>query len=427
MSKFKNGIVLGMIMVMSVTVIGFAQQKKVTLTVWSQDSSEAPYIVKEAKIFNQQHPNLKLTIKDLVIPGGDQPTKFLSVLATGDLKLLPDMICPQHFAFARFVRAGIEDEFINLRPYLEKNGLSNFPSYEMWMYNDAVYGVNVSLCAVVYYYNKEVMDRVGINPQNFMLWDDFIEAGKKLKNATGAYMTPLDIASWNQYLIFALQNDGGIFDKAGNVILDKPETIEALELYKRLLDEGVAWPTSQFYGVGTKQAYREEKVAGCIMAGWYSGAILSSIPEIKGKWRITLLPRFKPGGRRTSKRGGSAYHIPKNSPNAEVALEFWKHLQLNPKAQARRFAFFGKFPGYKPAFKEPIVKQYKDEFLGYQKTAEVYLDAFGELPRFYHHPYIAEAFDILNADVISQVVTNKLTPEEALRLAADKLRKIIGR
>lgn len=400
-------------------------QKKVTLTIWQQDPSDNEWIQGEAKIFSQQRGDIELSIKNLVIPGKEQPTKFLSVLATGDRKLLPDMIIPQHFEFARFIRAGVEDEFIDLRPYLEPE-LSNYPSYEMWMYDDAIYGVNVSICAVVYYYNKELMDRVGIDPREFVSYDDFIEAGKKLRNATGAYMTPMDIATWNQFQILWLQNGGGIFDKDGNVILDKPETIEALELYKRLLDEEIAFPVSSFYGPGTRQAYIDEVVAGCIMADWYLGAILTNIPELKGKWRIAALPVFKPGGSRTSKRGGSAYHILKNSPNAEVALEFWKFLCMTPEPQVRRFVKLSKFPNYKPSLQDPIVLEFENDWIGGQKAAQVYLDIFDEVPRYYHGPYIAEAFDILNAEVMSQVVNNELTPVEALTVAAKKLREAMG-
>lgn len=399
-------------------------RQKVTLTIWQQDESDNEWIENEAAIFSQQRDDIELSIKNLVIPGGEQPTKFLSVLATGDNKLLPDMIIPQHFAFASFVRAGVEDEFVDLRPYLEPE-LENFPSYEMWMYDDAIYGVNVSSCAVVYYYNKELFDRAGINPENFVTWDDFIEAGKKLKSSTGAYMTPMDVATWNQFQILFLQNGGGIFDKDGNVILDSSETIEALELYKRLLDEEVAWPVSQFYGAGTKQAYKDELVAGCIMADWYLGAILTSIPEMKGKWRITSMPVFKAGGSRTSKRGGSGFHITKNSPNVQVAIDFWKFLSMTPEPQVRRFLTLHKFPNYKPALSDSRVLSNEDDWLGGQKAAEVYLDIFDEIPRYYHSPHIAEAFDILNAEVMSQVVNNKLTPVEALKVAARKLREAI--
>ena len=407
------------------SVAGFALQK-VELELWAHDPAINGWFKEQAVVFNKERKDLDFSLKILHIDANEIATKFLTAVAAGDPKLMPDMFGLQHFWFPRILKAGVEDELINLRPYIEDE-LPNLVNYEMWMYDDTIYGLNWSLSASVYYYNKEIMDRVGINPQDFVVWNDFIEAGRKLKNATGSHMTPLDVSAWNQFQIFFLQNDGGIFDKEGNVILDHPETIEALAMWKKLLDTEVAWPVTEFYAAGTFEAYRDETLAGCIMADWYGDYMLKPrVPEQKGKWRIAPLPAFKVGGRRTAKRGGTAVYIIKKSPSRDVALDFFKFCYLNVDSLVRKFQMITYFPCYKPALKDPRIREYEDEYFGGQRVGEVYLDIFDDIGPYYHTPYMLEAFDLLNTEVIPQVWKGQLTPEEALSSAATKLRKIMG-
>lgn len=41
---------------------------------------------------------------------------------------------------------------------------------------------------MAWFYNKEVMDKAGVNPDEVRTWDDFYEAAKKVR-ATGSYIT----------------------------------------------------------------------------------------------------------------------------------------------------------------------------------------------------------------------------------------------
>jgi ABC-type glycerol-3-phosphate transport system substrate-binding protein len=402
------------------------KEKKVALRMWLHDPAVIRWFEKQAEVYNEKHPEMEFSLDILQTDAGEIATKFLTAAATGDPKLMPDFFGLQHFWFPRIMKAQLEDEILDLRPYIEKD-LPDLANYEMWMYSDKIYGLNWSLSACVYYYNKELLDKAGVDPMGFVTYDDFIAAGKKSRKATGAYMTPIDVAAWNQYQIFFLQNDGGIFDKQGKVVLDDPKNIEALEMWKRLLDEDVAWPVTEFYSAGPFEAYRNEVLAGCIMADWYGDYVMKpKIPEMKGKWRLAPLPAFRKGGRRTAKRGGTGVYIVKKSPYKDMALDFFKFCYFDVDSLVRKFQMISYFPNYKPAMKDPRLLEFKDEFYGGQKIGKLYLDLFDEIPPYYHSPYMLESFDILNTEVIPKVYKGELTPEAALKNAAKKLRQVAG-
>ena len=103
------------------------------------------------------------------------------------------------------------------------------------------YGVPTHLGAFVTYYNTEIFNEAGVDINAIQLWSDYVEAGKKVTQdfdgdgRIDRWMTMMDggrLVSW-----FALiqQRESGEFDKDGNVILDAPVNIEALQFLHDLV------------------------------------------------------------------------------------------------------------------------------------------------------------------------------------------------
>jgi raffinose/stachyose/melibiose transport system substrate-binding protein len=59
----------------------------------------------------------------------------------------------------------------------------NPTSLEAFTYDDAVYGVPMLTSQVTFWYNKELMDQAGIDPDAIETWDDFLAAVQKIKDA----------------------------------------------------------------------------------------------------------------------------------------------------------------------------------------------------------------------------------------------------
>jgi ABC-type glycerol-3-phosphate transport system substrate-binding protein len=397
--------------------------RNVSAEVWIHDANTGEWLKKMAERFNATRPDIDFSLDIVIVNIMEIPTKFITSLATGDKSLIPDMVGLAHYTFPRLLKANVQNQIVDLKPHVGDK-LKDLATYQMWMFNDKVYGLNWSLSAAVYYYNKDIMDAAGIDPTTFKTYDDFIAAGKKLRQHSNAYMTVLDTAAWNQFQILFLQNEGGLFDKDGNVAMDSKATIDALAMWKRLLDEGVAWPTSEFYGTGPIEAYRKGEVAGVIMADWYGNFQLQSkLPEMSGKWRIAALPAFAPGGKRTSIRGGTGLGIVEQSPYRDILIDFYKFCFTNVDSQVAAFEMLNFFPAYRPALGDARIADLAVPYYGNQKLAKVYADVFSEIPVYYHSPYIPEALDLLNTEVLPGVLRGGLSPEAALKQAAQKLRQ----
>ena len=111
------------------------------------------------------------------------------------------------------------------------------------------YGIPGLLSAVTYYYRADLFEQAGISA-DFGSWDDFIEAGKKLKAATGANIMIIEDSTSRHFNYMMPHAGGNAFDEEGAVNIDAPENLEALETLVRMVREDVAFTTSEFYGAG---------------------------------------------------------------------------------------------------------------------------------------------------------------------------------
>ena len=104
-------------------------------------------------------------------------------------------------------------------------------------YNGHVYGVVRAMSTKVFIYNKKLFEENGVKIPT--TWDELLEAAKKIHNpAKGVYGIAMAgkrfVSTVTQFLQYLYANDGKIVDEEGNVVIDKPNAVRALEFYKEL-------------------------------------------------------------------------------------------------------------------------------------------------------------------------------------------------
>jgi len=104
-------------------------------------------------------------------------------------------------------------------------------------YNGHVYGVVRAMSTKVFIYNKKLFEENGVKIPT--TWDELLEAAKKIHNpARGVYGIAMAgkrfVSTVTQFLQYLYANDGKIVDEKGNVVIDKPNAVRALEFYKEL-------------------------------------------------------------------------------------------------------------------------------------------------------------------------------------------------
>jgi len=408
-----------------------AEAQDVKITMWFQDFLYVQFFTDRGNEWAEMHPEYNIEFDIVQMPDAPETADtFIGNLVAGTGA--PDIIGIERGWFPRLLKGGLAEQgMYDLNPWIELEGpgfKDKFLRWELYSWAGKTYGVESGLCASVYYYRKDIFDDAGLDPSAIETYDDFIQVGKALREATGSYMTVADTVDVSYPLLFMIQNDGGAFDENGDVAIDSPQSIEALQLYTDMANlHEVAFPTSEFWGGGLQAAFQDGTVAGIIAPDWYSDNVLKvNVEDQAGKWAITPMPIFKSGGRRTTVWGGTGVGVTQQSEYADIAWEILKYTYMTKENQVKRYLDIHYFPTMLDALDDPRILAEEDEFFGGQAVGAVFAEVAPDVPFNYTHPYKAEALDLLSNEVVSPVMAGERDPEDALKDAAQSIREMIA-
>lgn len=403
---------------------------KVQLTFWTNAATNRAWMEEMARRYNDANPNLEFSLEVSQFPAGELAQKIIGSMIAGSS--VPDLVSIQTPDIAKYLKGGFaESDLYDLKELLPNANFNHLIYDEQWQWEGKQYAINMDTSISIYYYRKDIMDSVGIQPDTWETWDDYIRDGLILKEKTGSFMSVQDIGGWNQYMILMYMNEGGLFDKDGNNVMDSPENAEALQLWIDLVKKyQIHWPTSSFYGPGTTEAQREGLVAGVIIPEWYHAQyLLNQLPELAGDWRIAKLPAFAPGKPRTAHRGGTAIGVTQSTKYPDVVRDFMMFCFFSVENRRETYLMpeMGQFPSYVPSLADPELLSFRFPYFGNQLTAQLLAEVAADIPPYYANPYLAEAFDILNTIVLPPVVNGTKAPQAALNDGKIALDKVMGR
>ena len=160
-----------------------------------------------------------------------------------------------------------------------------------------VYSLPFNKSVPVYYYNKELFARAGLDPERFPAdWDEFLDAARRLtvdRDGDGRpeqWGTAFPAASLWMFQCLILQNGGDLFDSTGRAIFDGPEGIEALEyMADQITRHRVAYLTTGY-------EHQNDFLAGRVAMVQGSSASLSYMAQQKIPFPMGIAPL--PAGRR---------------------------------------------------------------------------------------------------------------------------------
>jgi multiple sugar transport system substrate-binding protein len=203
-------------------------------------------------------------------------------------------------------------------------------------------------------------------------WEAYVEAGVKIKAATGAYLISNAQVVKDIVIRSGLQPGEGLyFDRDSRVLVNSPRFVRAFELARsvrrRKLDARVnAW--SNEWAEGFKRGTLATELSGAWMVGQMANWVA---PDTKGLWRAAHLPERTFVG-----YGGSFYALPRRAApeNKALAWELVQLLTLDPAMQFAAFKSQDAFPALlathdDPFFDEPL------PFLGGQPARALWRDA----------------------------------------------------
>lgn len=293
-----------------------------TFTGWEASPLETEAVENGIKIFEEQHPNIKVSYTP-GLSGSEYTAKLLSSAAAGSL---PDIMFMQSADYRTFASKGIIMDITNR--FDDEFSLDDFidSSRQIMDIDGHVYGVSSCTVMPIIYYNKDIFDAAGVaypssDPADCWTIDEFREVTKKLTtdDVYGCY----GFESNGMWPALLNENGGHYFDDtytAANFNTD-----ENKEVFKQLkairVEDGSAPDAATLENVGMSavQMLETGKIAMLCDGSWSLQEIAASGMNV-GK---APLPSFKT----VSSSGQAHLHcINANTQHPEEAWEFIKFL-----------------------------------------------------------------------------------------------------
>jgi multiple sugar transport system substrate-binding protein len=338
------------------------------------------------------HPDVALRVVSLQY--ADHHTAMTTALATGSG--LPDVMAVDFRFIGKFAASGgLED--LAAAPY---NGMALRDRFVRYSFPQAI-NAKGALAAIptdigpgTLLYRQDIVDRAGVTEAELTRsWESFIEAGKKIRAKTGAYLLANAADIRDIVLRSGLADGDGIyFDAQGKVLVESPRFVRAFELGRAArvagLDAGApAWTNEWTTGL------RQGRIATQMMGSWLTGHLKNWIaPASAGRWRSTVLP-----GGISASYGGSFYAIPKQASNKAAAWEFIRLMTTDTATQVDSLRVLDSFPALlaaqtDPFFDEPIA------YLGGQRARRLWREIAAKVPAISVNKHDAMATDMIRSE-----------------------------
>jgi multiple sugar transport system substrate-binding protein len=300
-------------------------------------------------------------------------------------------------------------------------------------------------------YHKEVWTKIGM-PNGPVTYDDLVKAAPEIKKVAPQMQIPIGIGlSQDIDSNMAVRNilwchGGSIQDKDGNVVLNSPETLAALEYTKKLYSVGMTQAVLSWNAASNNQAFNAQETAYILNSiSAYRTAQDNKLPVVENYF---FTPALKgPKAQLASEHVMSGYVVWKFSKNQEAAKEFLVAL-VDASRESMTASKLYNFPSFYGAAAEagtPVAK--RAESGAAWVSAQCNKDPFGSTPPDklallakalpwstnlgypgYGNPAEGEIFDTyVITDMFAKAATGTLSPKDALAEANTRTRQIFDK
>ncbi|MTI59501.1 MAG: sugar ABC transporter substrate-binding protein [Firmicutes bacterium] len=414
-------LVIAMLTVMAVS--GLAKETR--LTYWTYQELHKEFMDDAVEVWNEKNPDNQIVLETSVYPYDQMHNKLLIALQSG--VGAPDLSDIEISKFANYLK-GKTPQLVPLNdvvePVLDKTIKARFDNYSK---DGKYYGMPFHVGAEVMYYNKEYLDAAGVDVDEILTWDDYVEAGKKVKAATGKPMTTIEVTEhWSYYPLIS-QAGSDIFAPDGEVILDNETNIKILQFLKDMIyKHEIAIPApGGFHHSEEYWAFMNNGGAASLMMPiWYMGRFVQYMPHLKGKMIIRPLPAWEEGGNRSAGMGGTGTVVTIQSKHKDLAVNFLGEAKLSKEASKKLWTVLGFDPVRWDVWDSPEMKADNDytDYFG-KGIFDILLEIKDEInPTVITEKY-PKAIDLLKKNVSFKALKEQsMTPEEVLKEAAEELK-----
>ncbi|WP_369596739.1 ABC transporter substrate-binding protein [Tuberibacillus sp. Marseille-P3662] len=386
--------------------------------------------------FEKAHPDVNVNLAPLEVSEGDYFAKIALLLKSKNTA--PDIVTEDTFMINSDASAG----------YLEPldDRVKNWSEWDKYIekikkgviaQDGKVYGVPYNTDSRGLWYNKELFEQAGLpvpwEPKN---WDDILQAATTIKETFGDDVVPLwmnsgkatgEATSMQTFEMLLYGTGDPLYDQASQKWIVKSDGIlNTFKFIDTVYENGLGPSLSKVLnGQGGTVAYQQLMPQGKLAIGldgiWQTGNWHEDgpapWPEAFDALGYAPMPTEKgqePGT--TSMSGGWALSIPKNSNSKDLAWEFIKMAS----SQEHNLSLLLKERSLTPRKDVAKESDYKDMPM-FEKATE-FLKTTHFRPAVAKYPNVSTTIQSL----VEDVVTDKLTPQEAAKQYKKNVTDIVG-
>lgn len=302
-------------------------------------------------------------------------------------------------------------------------------------YRGRLYGLPKFGSMRFFYWNKLIFEQAGLDPNTPpSTWDEFVRIAQLTTKDTdgdgvidqyGFLPTGLaegENAVMDFQLLYLLCGGGKLFDENDQPLFDNEIGVEALKKYVALYDAGVIDPAAWTIRSGSDRRARWMLGNVAMVFEWPALWKLANDParsKVAGHVGIGLLPAIKTTA---SLDGSEGYAISVFSRNKAAAFEFLKFV-ASPEVQRDIALRVGWLPVRQSVYSDPAIRTHPTLSEMFRVAEEFFAGGY-PIDRF-AAPYAQEVINEALWPAIVKAVKHEMTPEEALKWAADKARDIV--
>lgn len=365
-------------------------------------------IVREAlSAWRERHPEVE--VKVLSRQFADHHVAMTTALSTS--VGVPDVMALEVGYVGRFAQGGGLDD-LTRPPYDIGRDAAQWVPYAVAQATNragAVVAVPSDIGPGTLLYRDDVLRRAGLDEAALTRsWEGYVEAGTRLKAATGGYL----LAHARDLKDIAIRTgvqpgDGLYFDRQSRVLVDTPRFARAFALAREArrhkLDAKVsAW--SNEWSEGLRRGTLATQMTGAWLAGHLAGWLA---PQTRGLWRAAPLPEGA-----FAAYGGTFFAIPRTAPaaNKPAAWALVRLLTLQRERQLAAFKAHDAFPALLSAMDDPFFDE-PLPFLGGQPARRLWRDAARRITAVEVHKQDVFADEVVNTELDKVLDRGKPIPE----------------
>jgi lactose/L-arabinose transport system substrate-binding protein len=367
-----------------------------TITIWAWDPN---FNIKALNIAKETYNNKDVNIKIVENAQADIIQKLNTSLSSGTTKGLPNIVLIEDYRAQSFLQA-YPDMFHDMTGTFKAD---DFAAYKVapTSVNGKNYGVPFDTGVAGLYVRTDYLEKAGYKVEDLQNidWKQYLEIGKKVKEATGKQMMTQDPNELSLVRMMA-QTAGSWYTKEDGktpYLAGNKELKAAFEMYKEIMNSGLVKPVSDWSQFVA--AFNSGDVATVPTGNWITPSIKAEASQ-SGKWAVVPFPKL-PGVEKSvsaSNLGGSSWYV-LNVPGKEKAADFLaKTFGSNKEFYQTLNKEMGAIGTYKPAASDDVYQR-ADEFFGGQKIVADFSKWIEQIPQVNYgiHTYAIEDILVVEA------------------------------